>query len=340
MRPGVLAQPRLDHGHALADQRIEVEDDDPLVLLGQPQQPRVGFPPHRPEPRPRPVIDELRGEPPRKRQGVEDERPARGLREPRDQPRQRPDPLPRHPLHVLGPPGHRNLVEDHHRVEHTEGQIGPAQLTTRVGEVEDVRVEVREVRPQQQPVAGQFDGQGRQQRCQRAVPGDGDAHDRHGRMLRHHLVRIEPRQQLPGPGEFGVRGTVEQTPNAGILTNEPSLAMQLDQRGRPALHQTLGAGCACHSSPRAQRPVRGAGRRHLRLRRGARATTTDPHLNDRRTPTQMTDRPAPKKPAAATSSTGRLKPLLYRGGGMCSCGPIRARRGASPVHGGGEGDDG
>ncbi|MGX1912080.1 hypothetical protein ACWIID_24935 [Streptomyces phaeochromogenes] len=62
------------------------------------------------------------------------------------------------------------------------------------------------MRPQQQPVAGQFDGQGRQQRCRRVVPGDGDGHDRHGRMLRHHLVRIEPGQQLPGPGEFDVRG--------------------------------------------------------------------------------------------------------------------------------------
>ncbi|MFI1480174.1 hypothetical protein [Streptomyces sp. NPDC020747] len=45
-------------------------------------------------------------------------------------------------------------------------------------------------------------------------------------MLRHHLVRVEPRQQLPGPGEFGVRGIAEQPPNAGILTNEPPLTMQ------------------------------------------------------------------------------------------------------------------
>ncbi|MCZ4507225.1 hypothetical protein O3Q52_03190 [Streptomyces sp. ActVer] len=202
------------------------------------------------------------------RQGVEDERPARGLREPRDQPRQRPDPLPCHPLHVLGPPGHGDLVEDHHRVKHTvehaEGQIGPVQLAAPVGEVEDVRVKVREMRPQQQLVAGQFHGQGRQQRCQRAVPGDGD--DRHGRMLHDHLVRIEPRQQLPGPGEFGVRGAAEQLPNAGVLTDEPPCTVQIEQRRRPALHRTFGAGCACHGSPCslrspwARHPVRGAGR--------------------------------------------------------------------------------
>ncbi|MGI3200734.1 hypothetical protein ACRJ4W_23905 [Streptomyces sp. GLT-R25] len=98
------------------------------------------------------------------------------------------------------------------------------------------------MRPQQQPVAGQFDGQGRQQRCQRPVPGDGDAHDRDGRMLRQHLVRIEPRQQLPGPGEFGVRGPAEQPPNAGILTYEPPCTVQIEQRRRPALHRTFGAG--------------------------------------------------------------------------------------------------
>ncbi len=259
---GVDRQPGVGDRHALGDERVQIEHHQRGKAFGEAEQPGVRPSPHRPQPGPRPMVDELGGEPAWQRQRVEHQGSPADLGEAGDQRLEQGDLGIQDPFDRVGIPRERHLVEDDRRVEQGQDEIGRmgVQGAAGIGELEHVTVEGPQLGTQQQTVPAEFPGQGRQQRGDRAVRGDGDPHDRGRRMLPQHLVRADLDEQAPRPRQFLRGGVRQQLADPGELGGYPAVTVQAEQvgGGPPAV-----GGCRGNAGG-GPRGTGGAGDRHRR----------------------------------------------------------------------------